>query len=101
VKNASLGADNAGFSGSLYYVWALPYWGATHALAALDGISDPQLRQGNWGWPWNGIATHVVDGEEVPDTARIYEIVQDFFKKLPARPALRGRVRPWHETWPP
>lgn len=80
VQNASLQADSAGFSSSLYYVWALPYWGATHALAAQDGISDPQLRQGNWGWPWNGIAT-LPDGS--PDNARIGAIVKDFFTKFP------------------
>ncbi|HEY0946562.1 MAG TPA: TonB-dependent receptor plug domain-containing protein [Opitutaceae bacterium] len=80
VKNATLQADSAGFSSNLYYVWALPYWGATHALAALDGIADPQLRQGNWGWPWNGIA---VDENNNPDNARIYEIVEDFFTSFP------------------
>ncbi len=80
VKNASLQADSAGFSGSLYYVWALPYWGATHALAALDGIADPQLRQGSWGWPWNGIA---VDSAGNPDKARIGTIVKDFFTNFP------------------
>jgi hypothetical protein len=80
MKNATLQADSAGFSGNLYYAWALPYWGATHALAALDGISDPQLREGNWGWPWNGIATNA-DG--TPNNARIQEIVNDFFKNFP------------------
>ena len=75
VTDASLGADSAGFSSNLYYVWALPYWGATHALAALDGIADPQIRQGNWGWPWNNIA----EG----DPARIYDIVEDFFRSFP------------------
>ncbi len=80
VKNASLGADSAGFGGNLYYAWALPYWGATHALAALDGIADPQLRQGSWGWPWNGYAT-LPDGS--PDKARINAIVKDFFTNFP------------------
>lgn len=80
VKNASLQADRAGFSGSLYYVWALPYWGATHALAAIDGVSNPQRNQGNWGWPWNGIA---VDGSGNPDNARIYQIAKDFFTSFP------------------
>ncbi|HLP24770.1 MAG TPA: hypothetical protein VK477_03770, partial [Acidobacteriota bacterium] len=75
MKNATLQADSAGFSGNLYYAWALPYWGATHALAALDGIADPQLRQGNWGWPWNGI--------EGGDPARIQAIVNDYFKNFP------------------
>jgi outer membrane receptor protein involved in Fe transport len=80
VKDATLQADSAGFSGNLYYVWALPYWGATHALAALDGIATPQLRQGNWGWPWNGIA---VDGSNNPDPVRIRAIVEDFFRSFP------------------
>ncbi len=52
--NATLsGAAGAGFGNNLYYAWAMPYWGATTALAALDGINN--YRQGNWGWPWNGI----------------------------------------------
>jgi len=53
-QNATLsGAAGAGFGNNLYYAWAMPYWGATTALAALDGINN--YRQGNWGWPWNGI----------------------------------------------
>lgn len=80
MKNATLQADSAGFSGNLYYAWALPYWGATHALAALDGIANPQLRQGDWGWPWNGIA---VDSNGNPDNARIGQIVQDYFTNFP------------------
>lgn len=80
MANATLGADSAGFSSTLYYVWALPYWGATHALAAQDGISNPQLRQGNWGWPWNGIAT-LADGS--PDNTRIQAIIKDFFNNFP------------------
>jgi hypothetical protein len=78
MKNATLAADSAGFGGGLYYSWALPYWGATHALAALDGISG--VRQGDWGWPWNGIAT---DAEGNPDNARIEAIVRDFFTNFP------------------
>lgn len=80
VKNASLQADSAGFSGSLYYVWALPYWGATHALAALDGVANPQRNQGDWGWPWNNIA---VDTNGNPDNARIAAIARDFFVNFP------------------
>ncbi len=80
VKNASLQADSAGFSSSLYYVWALPYWGATHALAALDGVASPQRNQGDWGWPWNNIAT-LPDGS--PDNARIAAIARDFFVNFP------------------
>ncbi len=80
MKNATLQADSAGFSNNLYYSWAIPYWGATHALAALDGISVPQLRQGDWGWPWNGIAT--LPGG-APDNARIEAIVRDYFKNFP------------------
>ncbi len=83
VENATLGADSAGFSGSLYYVWAIPYWGATHALAAQDGITHPQPRQGDWGWPWNGIAT-LPDG--TADEARIGAIVKDFFTNFPLDP---------------
>jgi hypothetical protein len=76
VKNATLQGDSAGFSSNLYYVWAMPYWGATHALAALDGIQTPtQYRQGNWGWPWNGI--------EGGDPVRIRAAVEDFFRNFP------------------
>ena len=78
VSNGTLNADSAGFSSSLYYVWALPYWGASHALAALDGIAG--TRQGSWGWPWNGIA---VDGNGNPDLERIEEIVRDYFANFP------------------
>lgn len=87
VTDATLQADSAGFSGNLYYSWAIPYWGATHSLAALDGIADPQLRQGSWGWPWNGIATmpdpNNPGGDPIPDKDRIFEIVQDFFQSFP------------------
>jgi outer membrane receptor protein involved in Fe transport len=88
MANATLNASDAGFgSAHLYYAWALPYWEATHALAALDGIADTQLRQGNWGWPWNNIV-----GSEYKDAdgnvttegkQRIFAIVQDFFKSIP------------------
>ncbi|MFT3867474.1 MAG: TonB-dependent receptor plug domain-containing protein [Nibricoccus sp.] len=74
MKDATLQADSAGFSSTLYYAWALPYWEATHSLAALDGIATPQRRQGNWGWPWNGIDS---------DPNRIRTIVTDFFTKFP------------------
>ena len=81
VKDATLSSvAGAGFGDQLYYGWALPYWGATHALAALDGLADPQRREGNWGWPWNGIAT-LADGS--PDTARIRQIVKDYFMNFP------------------
>jgi hypothetical protein len=78
IQNATLSGDSAGFSGSLYYAWAIPYWGATHALAALDGVNG--YRQGDWGWPWNGVAT-LTDGS--PDNARIAAIADDFFKNFP------------------
>jgi catechol 2,3-dioxygenase-like lactoylglutathione lyase family enzyme len=81
VKDATLSsAAGAGFGNNLYYGWAIPYWGVTHALAALDGVADPQRRQGDWGWPWNGIATNA-DG--TPDKARIYAIAQDFLTNFP------------------
>jgi hypothetical protein len=86
VKDATLQGDNAGFSSSLYYVWALPYWEATHALAAMDGIANPQLRQGSWGWPWNNIARMpdpANPGQTIPDPTRIRAIVQDFFTRFP------------------
>jgi hypothetical protein len=81
VENATLTSDSAGFgNGNLYYAWALPYWEATHALAALDGIAVPQLRQGSGGWPWNTIAT-LPNGS--PDPVRIAAIVKDFFTNFP------------------
>lgn len=85
VQNASLQADSAGFSGNLYYAWALGYWGTTHALAALDGIANPPLRQGDWGWPWNNIA---VDGEGNPDNDRIRDIAEAWFANFP-----------WNQKW--
>lgn len=75
IKNATLQADSAGFGNNLYYAWAIPYWGATHALAALDGIASPQRRQGNWGWPWNGI--------EGGDATKIRAAARDFFVNFP------------------
>ena len=86
VANATLPASDAGFgSANLYYVWALPYWGVTHALAGLDGIADTQLRQGNWGWPWN---TYVGKGDgatpiTTEDKQTIFNMVKDFYANIP------------------
>ncbi|MBN2068366.1 MAG: TonB-dependent receptor plug domain-containing protein [Opitutales bacterium] len=81
MAHANLPSSAAGFgSGNIYYVWAVPYWGTTHALAALDGLSDPQKRQGNWGWPWN---TYATDGNGNPDESAIFDMVQDFFANIP------------------
>jgi hypothetical protein len=85
VANATLPADSAGFGGSLYYVWAVPYWGTSHALAALDGIADPQRNQGNWGWPWNTFTTlKDADGNvTAAGKEEIFNDVKDFFKNIP------------------
>ena len=77
VKDATLsGAAGAGFGNNLYFGWAIPYWGVTHALAALEGASDPSANA----WPWNGIATNS-DGS--PDRARILAIASDFLSNFP------------------
>jgi hypothetical protein len=93
--NATLTEDSAGFSSSLYYVWALPYWGATHALAGLDGIADPQRNQGNWGWPWNSYVSATgsdssgnpyFDANSNITTAgreATFAIIKDFFTNIP------------------
>lgn len=79
-KNATLsGAAGAGFGSNLYYAWALPYWGATHALAVLDGLNN--YRQGNWGWPWNGITGP--DGVTTATTTQLRADVADFFHNFP------------------
>ncbi len=79
-KNATLtGAAGAGFGNNLYYAWALPYWGATHALAALDGVNN--YRQGNWGWPWNGITGP--DQTTTATPAQLRADVADMFHNMP------------------
>ena len=79
-NNATLPNEaGAGFGNNLYYAWALPYWGATHALAALDGINN--YRQGNWGWPWNGITGP--DGTTTATPAQLHADVVDFFHNIP------------------
>ncbi|HOG92080.1 MAG TPA: hypothetical protein PLE80_00755, partial [Opitutaceae bacterium] len=77
VKDATLSsAAGAGFGNNLYFGWAIPYWGVTHALAAIEGASDPSANA----WPWNGVATNA-DGS--PDRARILAIASDFLTKFP------------------
>jgi len=79
-KNATLnGAAGAGFGNNLYYAWAMPYWGATTALAALDGINN--FRQGNWGWPWNGITGP--DQVTTATTAQLRADIADMFHNMP------------------
>jgi len=78
--NATLpGEAGAGFGNNLYYAWALPYWGATHALAILDGLNN--YRQGNWGWPWNGITA--ADGVTPATNAQLHADALNFFNNLP------------------
>jgi outer membrane receptor protein involved in Fe transport len=79
-SNATLpGEAGAGFGNNLYYAWALPYWGATHALAILDGLNN--YRQGNWGWPWNGITGP--DGTTTATPAQLRADAVDFFHNFP------------------
>jgi outer membrane receptor protein involved in Fe transport len=78
--NATLaGEAGAGFGGNLYYAWALPYWGATHALAILDGLNN--YRQGNWGWPWNGITGP--DQVTAATPAQLHADALYFFNHIP------------------
>ena len=79
-KNATLSAAaGAGFGDNLYYAWAMPYWGATTALAALDGINN--YRQGNWGWPWNGITGP--DQVTTATTDQLRADIADMFHNMP------------------
>lgn len=91
VKNATL-PGTEGTGGLTYWIWAVPNWGTTYSLAALDGIADPQIRQGNWGWPWAAMVNYSSDdvdtstGATIPyDHAReyIFSIVKDFFTNMP------------------
>jgi hypothetical protein len=87
VANATLPADSAGFGNSnLYYVWAIPYWGATHAMAGLDGIANPQ-RNGTGTWPWTNFCPSAdLDANGNPTEAgkqAIFAMVKDFFTNIP------------------
>ena len=46
---------------------------------------DPQRRQGNWGWPWNGIAVYPqgTPNAGAPDPVAIRAIARDFFVNFP------------------
>jgi outer membrane receptor protein involved in Fe transport len=50
LTNATLQGDSAGFSSSLYYIWAVPAWEATFALANREGIAG---RNDGRQWYWN------------------------------------------------
>jgi len=89
-KNATLtGATGGGFGGNFYLFWACPYWSATEALAALEGLQasgtydvpgiPAEYVKNNW-YSWQTIA---VDANGNPDGARIFQIVSDFFQNFP------------------
>lgn len=85
VANANLYGE--GVNGLNYWIWAVPNWGSTYALAALDGLHDPQMRQGNWGWPWAAMVNYSSDYIQngVPNQAAkemIFGIVKDWFTNI-------------------
>ena len=63
LSNATLAGDNAGFSGSLYYIWAVPAWESTFAIADLQGIRG-QNDGNQWYWNYPGDPTHTPDGAD-------------------------------------
>ncbi len=62
LANATLAGDNAGFSGSLYYVWAVPAWEATFAIADRQGING-QNDGNQWYWNYPGAVVNGGAGE--------------------------------------
>lgn len=66
LANATLAGDSAGFSGSLYYIWAVPAWEATFALANREGIAG---RNDGRQWYWNYAGASVNGGAGEYDSA--------------------------------
>lgn len=62
LTNATLAGDNAGFSSSLYYIWAVPAWESTFAIANLQGIRG-QNDGNQWYWNYAGAAVNGGAGE--------------------------------------
>jgi outer membrane receptor protein involved in Fe transport len=62
LANATLAGDSAGFSGSLYYIWAVPAWEATFALANREGIAGRNDGR-QWYWNYAGAAVNGGAGE--------------------------------------
>jgi len=91
ISNASLAGDSAGFSSSLYYIWAIPAWEATHAMWVREGLAG--RNDGNQ-WYWN-YAGRAADGEygalqpgvpafeTHPETIKARAAVADFFANFP------------------
>lgn len=93
LTNATLAGDNAGFSGSLYYIWAVPAWGATHAIYNREGVAG--RNDGNQ-WYWNYAGRASGQGEYAagwqpgdpnfetsPATAQQRAAIADFFTNFP------------------
>lgn len=98
LANATLAGDSAGFSGSLYYIWAVPAWEATFALANREGIAG---RNDGRQWYWNYAGASVNGGageydaawqpgtpnfENSPVTAKQKAAINDFLTNFPFGP---------------
>jgi len=95
LSNATLAADSAGFSSSLYYVWAVPAWESTFAIADLQGIQGKN--DGNqWYWNYPGAVVNGGAGEydaawqvgtpnfnNSPVLAKEKAAINDFFQNFP------------------
>ena len=96
LANATLQGDSAGFSSSLYYIWAVPAWEATFALANREGIAG---RNDGRQWYWNYAGATVNGGageydpawqpgtpnfENSPATAKQRAAINDFLTNFPA-----------------
>ncbi|WP_164975997.1 TonB-dependent receptor plug domain-containing protein [Oleiharenicola lentus] len=94
LSNATLSADSAGFSGSLYYIWAVPAWEATFALANREGLAG---RNDGRQWYWN-YAGRAADGEygsvqpgtpgydTNPEVVKQKAAINDFLQNFPFGP---------------
>ncbi len=99
LANATLQGDSAGFSSSLYYIWAVPAWEATFALANREGIAG---RNDGRQWYWNYPGAVVNGGageydaawqpgtpnfENSPVLAKEKAAIADFLNNFPAQGA--------------
>jgi outer membrane receptor protein involved in Fe transport len=98
ISNATLQADSAGFSSSLYYIWAVPAWEATFVLANREGLAGRNDGR-QWYWNYAGDPSQTPDGndhkydaawqpgtpnfENSPATARQRAGIQDFIQNFP------------------
>jgi outer membrane receptor protein involved in Fe transport len=99
LSNATLAGDSAGFSGSLYYIWAVPAWEATFAVANREGLAG-RNDGAQWYWNYAGDPTSPGTGgsdlkydaawqpgtpnfENSPVTAKQKAAISDFLNNFP------------------